>query len=52
MLPGIVFGFIPFIIFMINPKLPFPGTLGVLGIAAAAGDFCNVYNTFWYMPQK
>lgn len=52
MLPGIVFGFIPFIIFMINPKLQFLGTPGILGIAAEAGDFCNVYNTFWYMPQK
>ena len=50
MLPSIVFGFIPLIIFMINPELRLFGTLGTLGIASAAGDFYNVYNTICQVP--
>ena len=37
LLPSIVLGFIPFIIFWINPKLHVLATLGTLGIASAAG---------------
>ncbi len=39
LLPSIVLGFIPFIIFWFNPKLDVLATLGTLGIASAAGDF-------------
>ena len=51
LLPSIVLGFIPYIIFLINPKLQILGTLGALGIATAAGDFYNVYNSLTQMPK-
>ena len=44
-------GFIPFIIFWINPKLVVLATLGTLGIATAAGDFYNVRNTLRQVPN-
>ena len=51
MLPSIVLGFIPYIAFLINPKLQILGTLGALGIATAAGDFYNVFNSLTQMPK-
>ena len=51
LLPSIVLGFIPFIIFWINPKLVVLATLGTLGIASAAGDFYNVRNTLRQVPN-
>ena len=51
LLPSIVLGFIPFIIFWINPKLTVLATLGTLGIASAAGDFYNVRNALRQVPK-
>lgn len=51
MLPSIVLGFIPYIIFLINPKFQTLGTLGALGIGTAAGDFYNVYKSLTQMPK-
>ena len=51
LLPSIVLGFIPFIIFWINPKLTVLATLGMLGIATAAGDFYNVRNALRQVPK-
>ena len=51
MLPNIVFGFIPFIIFLIDPSRTLLGTLGLLGIASGAGDYYNVYNALTQMPK-
>lgn len=51
LLPGIVFGFIPYIIFMINPELRALGTMGALGISSAAGDFYNVNNAVRQVPN-
>lgn len=51
MLPSIVFGFIPFIVFWINPELRVLATLGTLGIASAAGDFYNVNNALRQLPK-
>lgn len=42
--PNIVFGFIPFIIFLIFPNLTILGTLGALAIGMGAGDYYNVFN--------
>ena len=52
LLPSIVLGFIPYIIFMINPQLQILGTLGALGIATAAGDYYNAYNAMTQMPKN
>lgn len=49
--PNIVFGFIPFILFMINPSWIFLGTLGALSIPMGAGDYINVYSALTQMPK-
>lgn len=51
MLPNIVFGFIPFIIFLINPSHTILGTLGAVAISAVAGDYYNVFNDLTQMPK-
>ncbi len=51
MLPNLVFGFIPFIIFLIFPNLIILGSLGVFAIGAGAGDYYNVYNTITQVPD-
>ena len=51
MLPNLIFGFIPFILFLVNPSWTFMGTLGALSIPAGAGDYLNVYNTIRQVPK-
>lgn len=51
MLPNLVFGFIPFVTFLINPSWVFWGTLGALAIPAGAGDYMNVFNTIRQVPK-
>jgi len=51
LLPNIVFGLIPYIIFMINPELTTLGMLGVLCLASGAGDYYNVCNALTQMPK-
>ena len=50
LLPSIVLGIIPFIIFMINPFSRTLGIFGALGIASSAGDYYNVFNTITQVP--
>ena len=49
--PNIVFGFIPFIIFLISPNLTILGTLGALAIGMGAGDYYNVFNALVQVPK-
>ena len=51
LLPNIVFGFIPFILFLIMPGLTLLGTLGAISIPCGAGDYLNVYNALTQMPK-
>ncbi|MCR5300900.1 MAG: DUF3267 domain-containing protein [Lachnospiraceae bacterium] len=51
LLPNIIFGFIPFIIFMVNPSLIWLGTFGVMSIAMGFGDYINVFNALTQMPR-
>lgn len=51
MLPNLVFGFVPFVIFLIFPNLTIIGTFGVIGIAMGAGDYYNVFNALTQMPR-
>lgn len=51
LLPNLVFGFIPYIIFMLFPNLVFFGTLGTLAIGMGAGDYYNVFNALTQMPK-
>lgn len=52
MLPNIVFGFIPFVIFLIHPSWIFFGSMGALAISAGAGDYYNVFNALTQMPNN
>lgn len=49
-LPNIVFGLIPFVIFLIDPSQSLLGTLGLLSIPSGAGDYLNIYNTIKQVP--
>ena len=51
MLPNLVFGFLPFIIWCIFPSLTFLGYLGALAIGAGGGDYMNVFNTITQVPN-
>ena len=51
LLPNIIFGFIPFIIFLIFPKMTVLGTLGLMGISMGVGDYYNVFNSLTQMPK-
>lgn len=51
MLPNLVFGFIPFIIFLLDHSQTMLGTLGAFSIAAGAGDYYNVFNAITQMPK-
>ncbi len=51
LLPNIVFGLIPFVIFLIRPDLITIGVFGLLSIVSGAGDFLNVFNALTQMPK-
>lgn len=51
LLPNLVFGFLPYILFFIFPNCAFLGTLGALAIGMGAGDYYNVFNALWQMPK-
>lgn len=51
LLPNLVFGFIPYIIFLIFPNLIFFGALGTLAVGMGAGDYYNVFNALTQMPK-
>lgn len=51
LLPNIVFGFVPFIIFLIFPSMSFFGTLGAMAISMGAVDYYNVFNCLTQVPR-
>lgn len=51
MLPNLVFGFIPFTIFIIDPTKTFLGFFGLLSIPSGAGDYLNVFNALTQVPN-
>lgn len=51
LLPNIVFGFIPYILWIIFPNLWYIGVWGALAISMGAGDFMNVVNALFQMPR-
>ncbi len=52
LLPNIIFGLIPYILFMINPQWKIMGTFGAMCISMGAGDFLNVFNAITQMPKS
>ena len=51
LLPNLVFGFIPFIIFLFVPQRTLLGVFGAVGISGGAGDYLNVFNALTQMPR-
>ena len=51
LLPNIIFGFIPFILFLIVPNLTILGTMGVFAIPMGVGDYYNIFNALTQMPK-
>lgn len=52
LLPNIVFGFIPYIIFLLCPKLLIPGAFGMMCIGMGFGDYMNVFNALRQVPRR
>jgi len=51
LLPNIVFGLIPFVIFLIDPSQTVLGTMGAFCLSYGAGDYYNVFNAITQMPE-
>lgn len=51
LLPNLIFGFIPFIVFLIFPQFKVLGALGFLSIPSGLGDYMNVFNALTQMPK-
>ncbi|MGN0405237.1 MAG: DUF3267 domain-containing protein [Bariatricus sp.] len=51
LLPNLVFGLIPYVIFLAFPEQRFLGTLGALCLGMGAGDYYNVFNALTQMPK-
>jgi hypothetical protein len=51
LLPNIILGFIPYILFFINSKLILLGFFGAMCISYGMGDYYNVWNTVRQVPK-
>lgn len=51
LLPNLVFGFVPYILFLIHPEFRVLGTMGAFAIGMGAGDYYNVFNALCQMPK-
>lgn len=49
--PNVILGFIPFLLFMVNPQLELLGTLGAFAIGMGSGDYFNVFLALTQMPK-
>ena len=51
LLPNIILGVIPYVIFVINPTWTTLGAFGALNLTAGSGDYLNVFNAITQMPK-
>ena len=51
LLPNVVFGIIPYLVFLCFPRLTGLGVFGILCIGMGFGDYINVYNAIRQMPK-
>ncbi len=49
--PNIVLGLLPYMIFLIHPKLVFFGLFGLVCLGMGFGDYINAYNAIKQMPK-
>ena len=50
--PSIVFGFIPFILYLLNPQWTILGTFGGISLSMCLGDFYNAYHCLTQVPSN
>lgn len=51
LMPNLVFGLLPFLLFLIEPQWTLLGSLGAFSLGMGAGDYINVYNAATQMPK-
>ncbi|MBQ9044558.1 MAG: DUF3267 domain-containing protein [Oscillospiraceae bacterium] len=51
MLPNLVFGFVPYILFLIHPAWLWLGVFGAMAIPSGFGDYFNVFNCLTQVPK-
>ena len=51
MLPNLVFGFIPYVLFLLHPRWVLLGIMGAISIPMGIGDYYNVYNCLTQVPK-
>ena len=51
LLPNIVFGVIPYVLFLIHPQWLLLGMTGAVCIGMGCGDYINVFNALTQMPK-
>ena len=51
LLPNLVFGVLPFAVFLIFPQLTALGALGLFALPAGFGDYINIYHALTQMPK-
>lgn len=51
LLPNLVFGAVPFLVFLVMPQWGALGWFGALSLGAGAGDYYNVFNALTQMPR-
>lgn len=51
LLPNIVFGFVPFILYICNDSFTVLGSMGVITIGMGVGDYYNVINVLRKVPK-
>ncbi len=49
--PNLVFGFVPFVVFLCNPQWDLLGMFAALCISMGFGDYINVFNALTQMPK-
>lgn len=51
LLPVLLLGFVPYIIYFFHPELTLLGALGAMNISSGGGDYINVFNALTQMPK-
>ena len=51
LLPNIILGLIPYLIFVINPEWTLLGIVASYNLSSGSGDYLNVYNAITQMPK-
>ena len=51
MLPNLVFGFLPYLLFMVHPSWLILGVFGAISIPSGFGDYFNVFNCLTQVPK-